>query len=232
MTKEKLSIGRIPALIWGEKSDKVYIFVHGKMSCKEEAEVFAKIAEDEGYQTISFDLPEHGERRTDTSYKCNIINGILDLTMVGDYVFDHWESVSLFGCSLGAFFSLNAYRNRSFNNCLFHSPIVNMEYLIRQMFLWFDVTEEELKAEGEIPTPFDTLSWPYYSYVKEHPIDKWAAPTHVLYAAKDNLQSREVINAFVQRFHCDLAVAENSEHPFMGEGDQEIVKAWMKNSLR
>ena len=41
--------------------EKVYIHVHGKMSRKEYAEAFAEIAEKKGYQTISFDLPEHGE---------------------------------------------------------------------------------------------------------------------------------------------------------------------------
>lgn len=230
MLKEKIYIGNIPAIILGEKSNKAYIFVHGKMSNKESAQAFAEIANSKGYQTISFDLPEHGER-TDKEYKCNIMNGIADLTQVGDYVFDNWKSVSLFGCSLGAFFSLHAYSNRHFYNCLFQSPIVDMEYLIRQMFLWFHITEEELKAKGEIITPIDTMSWLYYMYVKEHPVDNWTAPTHILYGAKDNLQSRKVISEFVDKFNCRLTVAENSEHPFMDEHDEAIVETWMRNNL-
>ena len=230
MIKEKIYIGSIPAVIWGKKSDKAYLFVHGKMSNKESAEAFAETASGKGYQTISFDLPEHGER-SNTEYRCNITNGIADLTQVGDYIFEHWKSVSLFGCSLGAFFSLHAYCDRHFDSCLFQSPIVNMEYLIRQMFLWFHITEEELRTKGEISTPVDTMSWPYYLYVKDHLVDNWAAPTHILYGAKDNLQSREVIDSFVNRFNCFLTVAENSEHPFMGKGDKEIVEKWIKNSL-
>lgn len=34
MIKKKFNLGRIPAVIWGEKSDKVYIFVHGKKVLK------------------------------------------------------------------------------------------------------------------------------------------------------------------------------------------------------
>jgi hypothetical protein len=230
MLKEKIHIASIPAIIWGEKSGKAYIFVHGKMSNKESAEAFAEIAASKVYQTISFDLPEHGER-TDKEYKCNVINGIADLTQVGDYVFKNWNSVSLFGCSLGAFFSLHAYSERHFNNCLFQSPIVNMEHLIRQMFLWFHITEEELKEKGEISTPIDMMSWSYYLYVKEHPVEKWTSPTRILYGARDNLQSREVIDEFADRFNCCLTVVENSEHPFMSESDKEIVDLWMKNSL-
>lgn len=230
MLKEKRFIGNIPAILWGEKSEQLYIFVHGKMSKKEEAEPFAELAASKGWQTISFDLPEHGER-IGKSYPCSLKNGIADLTQIGDYVFTHWQTVSLFGCSLGAFFSLHAYQNRQFQNCLFQSPIVNMEYLIEQMFVWFHVTKEELKVKQEIQTPIDTLSWPYYLYVKEHPIQKWTPPTHILYAAKDTLQTREVIQTFADKFNCCLTVAENSEHPFMAEHDKPIVQAWIKNSL-
>lgn len=60
MKKELLTINGIPAILWGNASDKIYIHVHGKMSRKEYAESFAAIAERKGYQTLSFDLPEHG----------------------------------------------------------------------------------------------------------------------------------------------------------------------------
>lgn len=73
MITKKIRINNIPAIIWGEKSDKVYLFVHGKMSSKEAAEEVAKIAEQKGYQTISFDLPQHGER-TEESARCDIWN--------------------------------------------------------------------------------------------------------------------------------------------------------------
>lgn len=230
MFREKIHPANIPAVLWGQESDKAYIFVHGKMSNKESAETFAGIAADRGYQTISFDLPEHGER-TDHNYRCTLANGITDLTKVGDYVFDRWKTVSLFGCSVGAFFSLHAYRDRHFDNCLFQSPIVNMEYLIRQMFTWFNITEERLRKEGDIPTPIDTMSWPYYQYVKDHPIDRWTAPTHILYGAKDHLQNREAIDEFVRKFNCRLTVSESSEHAFMNDGDKAIVEAWMRNNV-
>lgn len=65
MIKEKLKIKDIPAIIWGKKSDKIYIYVHGKNGSKEEAEMFAEKAVDKGFQVLSFDLPEHGERKNE-----------------------------------------------------------------------------------------------------------------------------------------------------------------------
>lgn len=230
MKTAKIYIEKIPVIIWGTKSDKAYIYVHGKMSDKESAENFAHIAESKGYQTISFDLPEHGERKNE-SYRCDIWNGISDLHGISSYTFANWKSVSLFACSLGAYFSLQAYREIIFEKCFFLSPIVNMEYLIQNMFLWFHVTEEMLYTEREIPTPIDTLSWDYYQYVKENPATKWNSPTYILYGGKDNLQSLQVIENFAKTNHAALTISEQSEHSFMGNEDDEVIKNWLYDNL-
>lgn len=43
-------IERIPAILWGALSDKVFLYVHGQGGNKEEAENFAEIAVKYGYQ--------------------------------------------------------------------------------------------------------------------------------------------------------------------------------------
>jgi len=230
MEGTKIKINNIPALIWGEKSDKVYLCVHGKMSSKESAKGIAKIAAQRGYQTISFDLPEHGERIGE-GRRCNIWNGIQDLNAIGDYVFSKWKEVSLYACSLGAFFCLNTYHTRDIKKCLFQSPILDMEYLIKQMMLWFDISEERLEAEKEIDTPIDVMTWDYYQYVKEHPIQKWDAPTNILFGGRDDLQSLEIVKKFVEKFDCTLMFSENSEHSFMKEKDIKIVEQWLRDNL-
>ena len=230
MKKIRIEINHIPALVWGEKSDKVYLCVHGKMSSKESAEEVANIAEQRGYQTISFDLPEHGERKNEDK-RCDIWNGIHDLTVIGDYVFANWKEVSLYACSLGAYFCLNAYHTRRIKKCLFQSPILDMEYLIKQMMVWFEVSEERLAREKEIDTPIDTMTWDYYQYVKEHPVQNWDIETYILFAGKDTLQSLEVVKDFVGNFNCVLTVSKNSEHPFMDEEDGPIVEQWLQDNL-
>ncbi len=164
MKKTRVEISHIPALVWGEKSDKVYLCVHGKMSSKESVEGIARIAERRGYQTISFDLPGHGERQNEDE-RCDIWNGIHDLAVIRDYVFANWKEVSLYACSLGAYFCLNAYNTCNIKKCLFQSPI-------------------------------DMMTWDYYQYVKEHPIQKWDISTKILFAGKDTFQTLEVMEGF------------------------------------
>lgn len=230
MNVQKLSIEGIPAFLWGDPSDRVYLCVHGKMSSKEAAGGIASLAAERGYQTLAFDLPQHGER-TNQPDRCDIWNGIRDLSIVGEYVFDRWKEVSLYACSLGAFFSLHAYGDRRFENCLFQSPIVDMEYLVRQMMLWFDISEERLAREKEIDTPVDLLSWDYFQYVLAHPIRRWNAPTNILFGGKDNLQSLDVMRTFARRFGCNTTLSQNSEHPFMLPEDIPIVEKWLRENL-
>lgn len=231
MLKQKISIQSIPAILWGEPSDRVYIFVHGKMSRKEEAEGFAQIADSKGYQVISFDLPEHGERKAEDT-RCTVQNAIHDLSSVGDFVLNKWKNVSLFGNSVGAYFSLVAYREFKFEKCLFLSPILDMQDLIRRMLKWFDVTEDLLRARQEIPTPMgETLSWPYYAFVRENPIVKWSVPTYILYGTNDDLTPRKIVDAFVARFDCHLDVLENGEHYFHTREQMAVVDRWLNQNI-
>ena len=229
MKTQKFMLGDIPAILWGEDSNRVYVHVHGKMSRKEYAESFAAIAETKGYQTLSFDLPEHGER-TD-SKRCDVWDGVSDLRTISDYAFANWERVSLYACSIGAYFSLNAYNTMPFEKALFQSPIVDMEWLVKNMMLWSGVTEAELESKKEIPSPVDTLRWDYYQYIISHPITQWNIPTAILYGGKDNLQPEESVRAFAEKFGCSLTVSENSEHPFMAQSDAPIVENWVCRNI-
>lgn len=230
MNKREITIANIPAIVWGDPSETVWLCVHGKMSDKESAEGIAELARFQGQQTIAFDLPGHGQRSLEAE-RCDIWNGIRDLTRVAEYAFSHWKNVNLYACSLGAFFSLHAYPEYPFGKCLFQSPIVDMEYLVRQMMLWFDISEERLTQEQEIDTPIDLMSWKYWKYVKSHPICRWEHPTSILFAGKDDLQSREVMEAFANRFGCALRISENSKHPFMEADDQMVVDTWLRENM-
>ena len=229
MKTQKFMLDDIPAILWGKDSNRVYVHVHGKMSRKEYAESFAAIAETKGYQTLSFDLPEHGER-TD-SKRCDVWDGVSDLRTISDYALANWERVRLCACSIGAYFSFNAYNAMPFEKALFQSPIVDMERLVKNMMLWSGVTEAELESKKEIPSPVDTLRWDYYQYIISHPITQWNIPTAILYGGKDNLQPEESVRAFAEKFGCSLTVSENSEHPFMAQSDALIVENWLCRNI-
>ena len=227
MTEIRTRIENIPTILWGNKSDSVYIYVHGNKSSKEEARHFAEKANQKGYQVLSFDLPEHGERMDD-NYPCVVWNGVNDLKIIGQYVQQNWNGVYLFSNSLGAYFSLLAYKDFSLRKCLFLSPILDMERLIQNMMKWFSISEQELMEKREIPTQMgETLNWKYYCYAKENPIEKWSVPTAILYGSKDNLTEQIVVENFSKRFNCDLTVLDGGEHWFRNDRQLNFLGQWL-----
>lgn len=223
---EKLNIGNVPTVVYGERSDKVYLFVHGKCGCKEEAQDFYRIAGKKGCQVIAIDLPCHGERKSETD-TFDPFHAVPELCSVMEYIKGRWKNISLRANSIGAYFSMLAFSDFAFDNVLFVSPLLDMEKLICNMMTWANVTEEELESKKIIPTQFgETLSWDYYVYAKEHRITHWNSPTHILYAGRDNLTSRETVDEFVKDFGCTLDVMENGEHWFHTEEQLRVLDSF------
>lgn len=48
-----------------------------------------------GYQLLSFDLPEHGERKDDTIYLCKVQNCVKDLKKIIEYAKKNYEEINL-----------------------------------------------------------------------------------------------------------------------------------------
>lgn len=231
MKKIAFEIENIPAILWGEKSDNIYIYVHGNMADKEEAWFFAENAISRGFQVLSFDLPEHGGRKEE-NYPCVAWNGVRDLAAIGEYVRQGWSGVYLYGSSLGAYFSLLAYKSFPLAKCLFLSPILDMECLIQNMMKQFGVSGQMLKERGEIPAPAgETLRWDYYCYVREHPVDKWDVPTEMLCGSEDNLTTRDIAENFAERFSCGLTVLEGCGHWFHSEWQMDFLGRWLDKHI-
>ena len=95
-----IEIGKIPAILWGNPSDKVYLYVHGKAGCKEEAEILAQIVCMRGWQVISFDLPEHGQRKSERN-SFNPWTAVPEIKAVYQYAKKNWSRICLYANSLG-----------------------------------------------------------------------------------------------------------------------------------
>ena len=116
----ELNIGSTPALLIGEKSEKVFLFVHGLHGRKEEALPFAEVAVPRGFQVLGIDLPV--ERKPWEVLPL--------LNEVRDYLYKNWVSVSIRANSIGSWFSLLAFQGKKVDQALFVSPILDMKKFI------------------------------------------------------------------------------------------------------
>ena len=225
---------KIPAVLWGEKRGKLLIEVHGNLSDKEDTviSIAAEKALGKGYQVLSFDLPQHGERVSE-NYSFTPWNCISDLSAVYEYAVSLADDISLFACSIGAYFSLLAYHEKPLRKSLFLSPVVNMERLIQNMMKSFNVTEERLYQEKQIPLPIgQTMDWDYYSYVKKNPVCfPWEIPTAILYGSDDNISEWEEISGFAAKYSSEVRVFDRGEHFFHTDEQLDFFKTWLDDIL-
>jgi alpha-beta hydrolase superfamily lysophospholipase len=184
-----------------------------------------------GYQVLSFDLPEHGDRKGE-KYLCKVQNCVDDLISIANYGRTISKSISIFACSLGAYFCLIAYRDLPLKQCLFLSPVLDMERVIKNIMADFCISEEKLKYEQEIiTTAGQTLYWDYYSYVKSHPISKWNIPTSILYGSNDNISEFDAVSDFVSRYQCKLDILEHGEHYFHTDEQFCYFSKWLNENI-
>ena len=197
---------------------KVLLYIHGKGGSAQEAERYRILCE--GYQICGLDY--HGETPWET--KGEILAAFDSFQRGGN-------QITLIANSIGAFFAMNALKERTVFQACFISPIVDMEALILAMMARSHVTEAELKERGEIQTASgDTLSWAYLQYVRSHPIS-WTVPTHILYGERDFLTSMETIQSFARCHQADLTVMEGGEHWFHTPEELAFHDAWVRRYL-
>lgn len=230
MKKQTMKIADIPAILYGSRSRRVYLYVHGKNGCKEEAECFANIACARGWQVLAIDLPEHGARRNGPEKLVPWVV-IPELQAVYARMQPVWPHIRLYGISIGAWFAMQALQETTPEKALLVSPVVDMETLITKMMQWAGVTEEQLQQAGNISTSFgETLSWTYLYWVREHPL-RWKSPTQVLYGDQDNLTSRTELEQFRQQSGAHLTIMEDGEHWFRTPLQLAVLQSWEEENL-
>ena len=194
---------------------KAVVYIHGKGGSPAEAEQFRSLFEDS--EIIGFDY------RSDTPWDAKT-----EFFAFFEPLKSRFSSVTLIANSIGAFLAMCALTERQVDRAFFISPVVDLKKLIEDMMRWTGVDKEGLRARGTIPTRFgETLSWNYYTYVCEHPVE-WKVPTEILYGGRDLLIDRETVTAFAEKHRANLTVMEAGEHWFHTEEQLRFLKDWIK----
>lgn len=232
MNINKIRIDGIPAIIWGKPSDKMIIAAHGSHSSKIDdcIWVLAEAAINKGYQVLSFDLPQHGERVYEKDFimpdEC-----VRELNLMYTYAMKHTKKVSLFGCSMGAYFELLTFSNVVIDRVWFLSPVTNMERIIHNLMNYCHITEKVFQEKVRVDNDIEPLYYPYYEYVKNHPIIKWTHKTFILRGENDTLCEYDTVKSFADKFGCELTEQKNGEHWFHTDTQLAFFRTWIEARL-
>ena len=107
MEKIKLEVAGIPAVLYGKRSRRVYLYVHGKNGSAAEAARFARTACPAGWQVLAVDLPEHGARK-DSPEKLVPWVVTRELQAVYARMQPVWKHIRVYGVSIGAWLAMQA----------------------------------------------------------------------------------------------------------------------------
>lgn len=129
MKKQTMTLAGIPAILYGSRSRNVYLYLHGKNGCKEEAERFAATACEAGWQVLAIDLPEHGARKNSPERLLPWV-AVPEIEAVYARMKPVWAHIRLYGVSIGAWLAMQALQGDAPEQALLVSPVVDMEALI------------------------------------------------------------------------------------------------------
>lgn len=231
MRKEKILINGIPSILWGEKSSQVVIITHGSHSHKEDRFIqsCADVYCNKGYQMISFDLPEHGERKNQLPLH-TVKQAIDDMQNIMHYAKAHYQIIDAIGCSLGVYYTLLAFRDEPIQQCAFLSPVVDLIELTHEMLENDNRTIQDVYSNKQITLNNGiVVRLDDYEYLINHKIETWPIQTSILYGKKDTLIHFDSIQKFVYTHHCHLKLSEESGHHFYTEDDMKKISQWLNN---
>lgn len=143
---EELILDGIPALRWGEPGGRAVIGVHGQFSNRRDPVMaqYGKVIASRGDQLISFDLPAYGDRQDDKAF--NPMDASPEVRKFARLARSQSTEVSLLANSIGAYFSLCDTPAGTFERAWLISPLLDLEYYIRDMMAEYSVTDEQLEA--------------------------------------------------------------------------------------
>lgn len=230
MKAEPFFIGRVPAVLYGEKSEDLFLFVHGLGGSHEEGARFAEVACPLGYRVLAVDLPQHGGRRDGRPLVPWV--AVPELQEVFRYAAERYARLSVRAISIGAWLSLVAFSGCRVEKCLFSSPLLDMERMILSMMQAAGVSEQRLSAEREIPVPGgQTLSWEYLCWVREHPASALCPNTALLRATGDEMIPRDTVTDFAVRNAARLTEYPGGQHWLHTPEEMTAMAAWEREEL-
>ncbi len=224
---EEFVLDGIPALRWGKPGGRAVVGVHGQFSNKLDPVMShcGDVIALRGDQLITFDLPTHGDRQDDKAFTAMAANP--EVRAFAQLARSQSTEVGLLASSIGAYFSLCDTPAGTFERAWLVSPLIDLEYYIRDVMAEYSVTDEQLEAETVIDTPRAVLEWPYLRFVEDHPA-RLGIPSWIIRGDQDGMVPLDALSRFVSAPGVELVQIEGGQH-FLGQPPHlGTVVAWFE----
>ena len=107
----------------------------------------------------------------------------------------------------------------------------DMERIIHNLMEYCHITEKEFQERVKIENDIEPLYFPYYTYVKSHPINIWNHKTFILRGENDTLCEYDYVKTFADNFGCELTEQKGGEHWFHTDFELDFFRNWIRERL-
>lgn len=219
-------------LFYGARTERAVIALHGFTSNRKSETVtnIAQVATADNAAVLSFDMPEHGDRRAQKG-TLTVKNVLEDYIEVIKYVKEEVsDRISLFGSSMGGYFSLLAARfEPNIEQILLKSPALNPIKTLTKAMKECDNEarcEQLRKLVREITGGGN--AYDVYELVKKYPYPK----TDIIWGKKDEVVDSYDIKSFVAAAPKQVALtAITCGHKFLTVNAQKSLSEWFSGAF-
>ena len=214
-------------LFYGARTERAVIALHGFTSNRKSETVMniAQVATADNAAVLSFDMPEHGDRRAQKG-TLTVKNVLEDYTKVVEYVKEEVsDRISLFGSSLGGYFSLLAARYEpSVEQILLKSPALNpIKTLTKAMKECDNEARCDLLRRLVRDITGGGNGYSVYELAKKYPYPK----TDIIWGKKDEVVDSYDVKSFVAVAPERIALtAISCGHQFLTANAQRSLSEW------
>ena len=156
---------------------------------------------------------------------------VRELNFMYSYAIKHAKKISIFGCSMGAYFDLLTFADTDIDRVWFLSPVTDMERIIHNLMNYCHITEDTFKKKVFIDNNIEPIYFPYYVYVTNHLIKKWTHKTFILRGENDAMCEYDYVKKFVDEFGCELTEQKDGEHWFHTDTQLKFFREWLEIRL-
>ena len=229
MKISRFAMEQTPIVIYGEETDRAFLFFHWENRNCFAIEPFAELALAHGWQVVDAEMAQSGE--TEEQRALHPWQPVLFLKNLLVHAKRRWENIGVFADSVGAWLCMLAFEGAGVERCLFLSPVLDMADVIASKLDQAGITPAQLRRQKTVSAGEYELTYDYFRWLQRHRAHALCENTAVLLGGQDPLVSKSSVQRFVGKEGAIITTLPGCDHWFETERAQQFAQDWARQAF-
>ena len=229
MKISRFAMEQTPIVIYGEETDRAFLFFHWENKNRFAIEPFAELALAHGWQVVDAEMAQSGE--TEEQRALHPWQPVLFLKNLLVHAKRRWENIGVFADSVGAWLCMLAFEGAGVERCLFLSPVLDMADVIASKLDQAGITPAQLRRQKTVSAGEYELTYDYFRWLQRHRAHALCENTAVLLGGQDPLVSKSSVQRFCGKEGAIITTLPGCDHWFETERAQQLAQDWARQAF-